>query len=153
MAKQNFFKLIIALAVCQLAGVIGSLFTAPAISGWYASLAKPAFNPPGWLFGPVWIILYLMMGLALYLIWRKNNRLLVWLFFGHLFFNAVWSILFFGLQAPLLAFIDIILLWLLIIVLIVRFRPASKAAAYLLIPYLYWVSFALVLNYAIWRLN
>lgn len=167
---MNYKKLVISLALPQLAGLIGSFFTSPVVSSiWYKSLEKPFFNPPAWLFGPVWITLYIIMGISVYLVWQKVEQnppspkapdgqgktagSALWLFWIHLFFNAVWSIIFFGLKNPGLAFLDIIIIWLLIIVLIMKFWKINKWSAYLLIPYLAWVSFAGALNYFIWRLN
>ncbi|MFH1325934.1 MAG: TspO/MBR family protein [Candidatus Falkowbacteria bacterium] len=155
---MNYKRLIISLILPQLAGLVGSLFTTPAIPTWYAGLAKPEFSPPNWIFGPVWFLLYILMGVSIYLIWQKIEKnkkakqamLLFWI---HLFFNAVWSIIFFGLQNPGLAFVNIIIIWLLIIILMIKFWKISKLAAYLLIPYLLWVSFASALNYFIWYLN
>jgi len=142
----------------QLAGVIGSFFTAPAIPAWYSTLTKPNFSPPNWLFAPVWLSLYLLMGISAYLIWQKTAeqekaKSALKLFWSHLIFNALWSIIFFGLQNPGLAFLNIIILWILIVILIVKFWKISSWAAYLLIPYLIWVSFASILNYYIWYLN
>lgn len=146
------------IGVCQAAGVIGSFFTAPAIRGWYANLVKPSFTPPGWLFAPVWLVLYTLMGVALYLVWQKGLsnpevRFAVIFFLIHLVFNATWSIVFFGQQNILLALINIIIIWLMIVGLIVLFSRIEVKAAYLLIPYLCWVSFATILNYSIFRLN
>ena len=156
--KLNYKRLIICIALPQMAGLVGSFFTAPAITGWYASLQKPSFNPPNWLFGPVWFLLYVLMGISAYLVWEKlaeNKKAkgAMRLFWIHLFFNASWSIIFFGFQNPGLAFINIIIIWLLIIALIVKFWKISRWASYLLIPYFLWVSFASVLNYFIWYLN
>jgi tryptophan-rich sensory protein len=141
-----------------LAGFVGSFFTSPVISTWYATLAKPSFNPPGWIFGPVWITLYLLMGVSVYLIWQeldknKKAKTALWLFWVHLLFNSVWSILFFGLQSPAWAFVDIIILLVMILTLVVLFFRINRWAAWLLVPYLLWVSFATVLNYFIWMLN
>ncbi|MFA6605337.1 MAG: TspO/MBR family protein, partial [Patescibacteria group bacterium] len=121
-------------------------------------LNKPSFNPPSWIFGPVWTTLYILMGIALYLIWQeglkkafvKNSFIL---FIVNLVLNSLWSITFFGLQNPALAFLVIVLLWITILVLIIRFYRINKLASYLLIPYLLWVSFASVLNFSIWQLN
>lgn len=140
------------------AGWVGSIFTSPAIPTWYASLNKPAFNPPGWLFAPVWTILFILMGIASYLIWLKWNestlaKAALVLFFVHLIFNVLWSILFFGLQNPGWALVEIAVLWVLILALIIIFYRLDQRAAWLLIPYILWVSFASVLNFAIWRLN
>lgn len=148
---MKWLRLVIAIVVCQLAGVVGSLFTAPSIPTWYASLVKPSFNPPNWIFSPVWITLFLLMGISLYLIWSDKKAITV--FSAQLFLNALWSFLFFGLHSPLLAFIEIILLWLAILATIVVSCRVSKPAAYLLIPYILWVSFAAVLNYSIMILN
>lgn len=158
MKKENTIKLIISIALCQAAGLIGSVFTAPAIAGWYSGLIKPGFNPPSWVFGPVWTLLYTLMGLSLYLIWRegikqKKVRQAVIIFIIHLAFNTVWSIIFFGFQSPAWAFVDIILLWLMIGLIIHYFWKIKKLSAYLLIPYWAWVSFAAVLNFYLWRLN
>jgi len=155
---MNYKRLIISLALPQLAGIIGSFFTTPAISTWYATLQRPSFSPPNWIFGPVWIILYILMGISVYLIWQqieknKTAKGALWLFWVHLVFNASWSIIFFGLQNPGLAFINIIIIWLLIIALMIKFWKINRWATYLLIPYLLWVGFASVLNYFIWYLN
>ncbi len=150
-------KLIIAVVICQLAGIIGSVFTAQSIPDWYQTLVKPEFTPPSWLFAPVWITLYTLMGISLYLVWERKDKkdvtpaLLV--FFAQLVLNAIWSIVFFGLQSPFYAFIIIVFLWVLIAGSIYFFYPVSKTAAYLLIPYILWVSFAALLNYYIWILN
>lgn len=155
---KKTLQIILAIIICEAAGIIGSIATTPAIPTWYAGLQKPSFNPPSWLFGPVWITLYALMGIALFLVWkkRKENKLAkpaIILFSAHLVLNAIWSILFFGLQNPFWALIDIAILWLIIIILIGLFWQIKKPAAYLLLPYLVWVSFATILNFAIWRLN
>ena len=159
--QDNFMKYLIPImfiAASQLAGVIGSFFTVTSVDSWYASINKPFFNPPGWIFGPVWITLYTLMGIAAYLVWLKWGdsslaRGALIFFFVHLAFNSLWSILFFGLQNPGWALIEIIFLWLMILSLVVLFWQIDKRASYLLIPYLLWVSFASILNFAIWRLN
>ncbi len=158
MDKNKFVRLIAAILVCQLAGVIGSIFTVPAISGWYANIEKPLFNPPNWVFAPVWTALFLLMGISLYLVWdkglkKKEVRLAVFVFGLQLALNIVWSFLFFGLQSPFLAFIEIALLWIAILATIAFFYRVSKRAGLLLVPYLLWVSFAAFLNYSIWMLN
>ena len=149
---------ILFILVSQVAGLIGSYFTSPAIPNWYASLNKPIFNPPSWIFGPAWILLYTLMGIAAYLVWKKWKKvqiaqLAVSLFFIHLVFNSLWSIFFFGLQNPELAFYLIIILWIMILALILIFKKVDKRAAWLMIPYLLWVSFATILNFSIWQLN
>lgn len=150
---MNYKRLIISLILPQLAGLVGSFFTAPAISNWYAFLEKPSFNPPSWIFGPAWILLYILMGISSYLVWQKGDKKALTIFWIHLFFNALWSIVFFGLQNPGLAFLNIIVIWVFIIVLIIKFWKINKWSSILLIPYLLWVSFASVLNYFIWQLN
>jgi len=149
-------KLLISLILPQLAGAIGSVFTVSAIPSWYANLNKPSFSPPNWLFGPVWLTLYLLMGIALYLNWIKKSKQAkfnVRLFFVHLFFNAIWSPIFFGARNIFLALIIILTIWVLIILMIFNFWKINKVSSLLLIPYLLWVSFASLLNYFIWRLN
>ena len=148
----------ISVLVCQTAGAVGSLFTSPSIPTWYASLQKPNFNPPNGVFAPVWTILFLLMGISLYLIWSKGLRdkkvkTAVIIFAIQLILNMLWSFLFFGLQSPLYAFIEIIILWLAILLTITSFYKISKIAGYLLLPYILWVSFAAVLNFSILVLN
>lgn len=145
-------KLFISLLLPQLAGLVGSLFTFSAIPTWYATLNKPSFSPPNWVFGPVWTTLYILMGISLYLVWSKGKRGVA-LFKFHLVINALWSILFFGLRSPILGLITIIILWIMILALIKIFWKIDKTASVLLWPYLAWVSFASVLNLAILLLN
>jgi translocator protein len=155
--KIHWVKLIASLVMCQVAGIIGSLFTASSIPIWYAALNKPIFNPPNWIFAPVWIFLYILMGISFYLIWIKsdvpNFGLLFSLFLFQLILNSFWTIIFFGLKSPLLAFIEIIILWIAILFCIILFYKVSKVSSVLLIPYILWVSFAAILNFAIWKLN
>ena len=141
--------------VCLLIGMMGSFFTIKEIPGWYAGLNKPFFSPPNWLFGPVWTLLYIMMGVALYLVWKKSkkNKKAMTIFAWQLGANFLWSMLFFGLHSPVLGLIDIVVLWVLIFRTIKSFYPISKISSYLLYPYLFWVSFASLLNAAIWWLN
>jgi tryptophan-rich sensory protein len=158
MRTNNFFKLVIAIIVSELASIIGSVFTISAIPNWYAELVKPALNPPAWVFGPAWTTLYALMGIAAFLIWRmgwerKEVKMALGVFGTQLFLNAIWSIIFFGLQNPGWALVDIVLLWLAIVWTMVVFYKISRPAAYLLVPYLLWVSFASYLNYSIWTLN
>lgn len=138
--------------LCQAAGAIGSIFTFSAIPNWYAYLTKPFFNPPNWIFGPVWTTLYTLMGIAVYLVWKKRKGIPFW-FWVQLVLNALWSILFFGLQNPTIAFIGIVFLWLSIFLTITSFYRIHKTAAYLMIPYLLWVTFASLLNASIALLN
>lgn len=152
---RSVLHLIAAVAVCQLAGAAGALFMGGAPDAWYRSLAKPAFNPPGWVFGPVWFTLYTMMGVALFLVLRApgpRRRALV-AFGVQLVLNAFWTLFFFRLHAPGAAFVEIVVLWCAIVATIVLFHRISRAAAYLLIPYAAWVTFAAVLNFTLWRLN
>jgi len=158
MKLNNFFKLVIAVVVSELAGVIGSVFTVSTIPNWYAGLVKPALNPPSWIFGPVWITLYFLIGVAAFLVWkagweRKEVRKALGAFGIQLFLNAIWPIVFFGLRNPFLAFVEIIVLWLAILWTIFVFYKISRPAVYLLLPYILWVSFAAYLNYSIWMLN
>ena len=151
-------KLFISLAVCLLAGFIGSVFTARAIPTWYATLIKPSFNPPNWVFAPVWTILYILMGLALYLVWRRGLaasgvRLALIFFALQLALNIAWSFIFFNCHSPFYALLEIAALWLSIMLTIGLFYQVSKPAAWLLMPYILWVSFASFLNYMVWRLN
>lgn len=157
-ATKNVLALIGFIILAQLAGVIGSVFTAGSVDTWYPNLNKPGFTPPGWLFGPVWITLYTLMGISAYLIWRKGweytkVKSALRVFFFQLILNALWSILFFGLHWLFWAFVEIALLWLLILLMILKFRKISPIAGYLQIPYLLWVTFAAVLNLSIWLLN
>ena len=154
----KILRLVVSVLVCQAAGVVGSLFTSPSIPTWYASLQKPNFNPPNWIFAPVWTILFLLMGISLYLVWSKGLRIkkvktAVFIFAIQLILNMLWSFLFFGLQSPLYAFIEIVILWLAILLTITSFYKISKIAGYLLLPYILWVSFAAVLNFSILILN
>lgn len=149
--KSKAFRLAGSIGICLTAGIIGSLFTAPAISGWYQFLNRPVFAPPNWIFAPVWTILYVLMGISLYLAWRRHARL-IW-FWVQLILNANWSLVFFGLRSPKPALMNIIILWFSIILTIKDFRRKSPFAAWFLIPYLAWVTFAAYLNWSIMRLN
>ncbi|RXA17065.1 tryptophan-rich sensory protein [Methanosarcina sp. MSH10X1] len=154
----NLFKLLVSILLCQLAGAIGSVFTASSLENWYLLLEKPTFNPPSWVFFPVWVTLYTLMGISFYLVWEKGFQKegvkMALLIFGvQLGLNTLWSFLFFGLKSPFYAFVEIILLWLAICLTILKFREISKLASYLLFPYLLWVSFAMLLNYYLWILN
>ena len=154
----KFLPPVLFILASQLAGIIGSVFTANSVRTWYVDINKPDFNPPGWIFGPVWITLYTLMGLAAYLVWKNRAdshiaKYATILFFVHLAFNTLWSILFFGLRNPAWAFFEIIILWLMILALIALYYQVNKTSALLLVPYILWVSFAAVLNFYIWRLN
>ena len=178
---SNSSKLLISILICQLAGVIGSVFTSSSVYGWYESLIKPSIAPPNWIFAPAWIILFFLMGISLYLVWKKEwkvkiseseRKKIYWncfskklwvgswkeenaimIFALQLFLNIWWSVIFFGLQSPPAAFFEIVALWIAILYTIVNFWRISRKAAYLLIPYIIWVSFAVVLNFLYWQLN
>ena len=180
-SMKNIVKLIISILICELAGVAGSIFTAPAIKTWYALLVKPSFNPPNWVFAPIWTTLFLLMGIALYLVWSKNwhievkagqaeqktwNPLSRKLFTGswreenaiaifvlQLALNILWSVIFFGLKEPGFAFFEILMLWFAILYTIANFWRISKPAGLLLLPYILWVTLAAVLNFSLWQLN
>jgi len=157
MKFTDILKLVVSVILCQIAGFLGSLFTTPAIPTWYATLKKPFFNPPNWIFSPVWISLFILMGISLFFVWRRTDhpkfKIAFFFFFVQLIFNVLWSIAFFGLKSPLLGLIDIILLWIAILLTIQNFLKISKFAGVLLIPYLLWVSFAALLNFSLWLLN
>ncbi|MCL5090668.1 MAG: tryptophan-rich sensory protein [Patescibacteria group bacterium] len=151
-------KIAISIIVCEAVGLLGGLATASSVSTWFETLNKPFFTPPNWLFAPAWTILYVLMGIAAGLIWTegliaKKNKIALKYFSLQLFLNFLWSIFFFGLKSPVLAFIDVILLWTFILLTIFKFKAVSKTAAYLMIPYLAWVTFASLLNLSIIILN
>lgn len=169
MKSKNVIALVVAIGVSELAGVIGALFTSSAIPVWYVTLQKPSWNPPSWLFGPVWTTLYALMGIAAFLVWsattrgidgrikhgwrRRDVRAALTVFGVQLMLNALWSIIFFGLHSPMWAFVEIIWLWIAIVATMVVFAKISKPAVWLLVPYVLWVSFAGFLNYTIWILQ
>jgi translocator protein len=181
MNTKKIFKLIISIIMCEMAGVVGSVFTMPQIEGWYANINKPSFTPPGSLIGVVWTILFFLMGVSLYLVWEKkwkpivsnqDRKIKYWnkfteklwkgtwreentflIFVLQLVLNILWSVLFFGLQSPGMAFFEILMLWWAILYTIANFYRISKPAAYLLIPYIAWVSFAGFLNFTVWMMN
>lgn len=155
---KDAFQLIVSIVICQMAGAIGGFFTAKSVNTWYKTLVKPALNPPGWIFGPVWFTLYTLMGISLWLVLKEqktgiNIKPALFVFGIQLILNALWSVVFFGLQSPQFAFYVIIALWIGILLSIILFYPINPTAAVLLIPYLLWVSFASYLNYSIWKLN
>ena len=157
LASRQAIGLVVAIVLCFAAAGLGGLVTTPQIPNWYATIAKPTWTPPDWIFGPVWTLLYLMMAVAAWLVWRQNGfadaKLPLTLFAIQLALNSLWSVLFFGLQNPGAAAVEIILLWAAILATLIAFWKLSKWAGGLLAPYLAWVSFATVLNVAIWRLN
>ena len=151
-------KLALCLIACQVAGLFGSFFTIRSVETWYVTIEKPAFNPPNWVFAPVWTTLFLMMGVAAFLVWRKGLELrpvkvALGLFVAQLILNTLWSPAFFGLRSPLAGLVVIALLWPAVILTIRSFFPVSKVAALLLVPYMLWISFAAVLNTSILVLN
>jgi benzodiazapine receptor len=155
---RDIIKLAISILICQGAGFIGSLFTRPSIPTWYATLEKPPFTPPNGVFAPVWITLFALMGISLFIIWRRDlaeqkTRKALGIFGAQLAFNILWSALFFGLRSPLAGLVDIAVLWIAIALTCFYFFKISKAAGVLLVPYLLWVSFAVALNASIWWLN
>ncbi|MDD4251342.1 MAG: tryptophan-rich sensory protein [Candidatus ainarchaeum sp.] len=160
MDKTKFLKLAIIITICEIIGAIGSIFTIPNIPAWYNGLVKPFFNPPNFLFAPVWTILFLMLGIAIFIVLENKDKKLIAqrkiakiLFAIQYAFNVLWSYLFFGLRNPLLGFIGIVILWATIIATIFYFYKVDKRAAYLLIPYILWVSFAMILNFFVMILN
>jgi len=181
MKSSNFLKLLVSIIICELAGVLGSVFTTSEIGVWYKSLNKPSFSPPNWIFGPVWTILFVLMGISLYMVWSNkwdpkntigSEKEKAWNFLSQKFFvgtwkklniilifatqlliNILWSVIFFGLHNPGAAFFEILMLWFAILFTIINFYRVSKLSSILLLPYILWVSFAAVLNYFIWILN
>ncbi|MFH1715650.1 MAG: TspO/MBR family protein [Elusimicrobiota bacterium] len=154
---NNLIKLILSVLLCQGAGVVGGFITAKTVKTWYVTLNKPSFNPPDWVFGPVWTFLYLCMGVSLYLVWKESDNNVinkaVIVFLIQLVLNSLWSILFFGVRSPFLALIDIIFLLIGIALCIILFYNISKLAGYLMMPYFLWVCFAAVLNTSLWLMN
>ncbi len=155
---SDWFKLVISLVTPQIAGGIGAIATRSSLSSWYAQLDKPSFTPPSWIFGPVWITLYILMGLSAFLVWHRGwDRLGVkpalTVYGAQLAVNTLWSWAFFGNRSPLGGIVVIIVLWALILVTMIRFFRVSRLAGILLIPYFLWVTFAGVLNYSFYTLN
>ncbi|MCX6813595.1 MAG: tryptophan-rich sensory protein [Candidatus Azambacteria bacterium] len=158
MPNINKFKLGVSILLPLLAGAVGSFFTMPAVNSWYKEIAKPPFNPPNWIFGPVWTLLYILMGIALYLVWQsgvgaKKKKIAVSVFTAQLALNILWSVIFFGLKNFNFSFVELVALWGLILINLVLFSKIKKIAGWLLLPYLFWASFAAVLNFFIWQLN
>lgn len=158
MKQMNIRHLLLSIIGCQGVGFLGSVVTFESINTWYKFLVKPAFSPPNWLFGPVWTTLYFLMGISFYLIWQKgpknrNVQQALNLFIVHLVFNAGWSFVFFGLHSILGGMVALIILWGFIVALIREFYKIERLAAYLLVPYLLWVSLAAVLNFSLLVLN
>jgi len=157
MTLKHILVLLLFLAICFAAAGIGGAVTTPKIGGWYATLVKPSWNPPNWIFGPVWSALYFSMAVAAWLVWRQGGvagaKVPLALFAIQLGLNVLWSVIFFGLEKPGLAFVEVLVLWATIAAAMVAFWLRSTLAGILFVPYLAWVGFASVLNFAIWRLN
>lgn len=156
-ATTRWIVLVIFLAVCLGAGGLGAIATTPEIEGWYRTLAKPSWNPPDYVFGPVWTTLYVWMAIAAWLVWKPEGfraaAMPLALFASQLVLNIAWSFIFFGMHQPGWALLEIVFLWLAIVATTVSFSRRSRVAGWLLAPYLAWVSFAAVLNAVIWRMN
>lgn len=156
--NTNILKLLISILLCQGAGFVGSFANRTSVDTWYSTIKKPGFNPPNWIFGPVWIVLFVMMAVALYLVWISgtgtgNKNLAITVFMVQLGLNILWSYLFFYFKSPGWGVVEIIVLWIFILITILLFLPVSRWAGYLMIPYFLWVTFASVLNFSIWHLN
>ncbi len=154
----EIIKLVICIGVCLAAGFIGSIFTNTSIPTWYTTLEKPSFNPPNWLFAPVWTILFILMGISAFLVWRvglsePNVKMALIIFIIQLILNTSWSVAFFGLRSPIAGLIVIVVLWIAILLTILSSAKVSITAGILLIPYILWVSFAGILNASIYILN
>ena len=158
---NKYTRILIVVVTCLAIGYFSGMATQSSIKTWFPTLIKPSFNPPNWIFAPVWSMLYIMMGIAAGLVWNRmeasKDKELVkksLIFFAiQLGLNALWSVLFFGLRNPMLALIEIVLLWLMIYETYIKFGKIDKIAGYLFLPYLAWVSFATILNASIWWLN
>jgi len=155
---SNIVKAIIAIAIPLIVAGTSGFFTVTGVESWYQTIQKPSWNPPNWIFGPVWTTLYVMMGIALFLVWKEDTstelkKIAIGLFSVQLILNFFWSFIFFGQQQPGWALIEIVALWIFILLTIFAFAQVNKTAAWLLVPYISWVSFATILNYTIWQLN
>jgi translocator protein len=155
---SNTLKLIISITIPVLVGATAGFFTASGVESWYQNINKPSWNPPSWIFGPVWTTLYVMMGIALFLVWKSEasdvlKKTAIAIFAVQLVLNFFWSFIFFSQHQPGWALVEIMVMWLAILFTIFAFANVSKTAAWLLVPYISWVSFATVLNYTIWQLN
>jgi len=156
MKTRRWVPFAVLTALSLSAGYLGTVYTIPSITGWYASLAHPVWTPPNWVFGPVWTTLYILMGIAAGFVWKsdkKGKKTAIALFLVHLLVNAAWSIIFFGFHMIGLGLAVIALLWLLVVVLMYLYAPLSKRAVKLMIPYLLWVTYALTLNLGIMLMN
>lgn len=158
MSLKSSFQLLVSLVICLAAGWTGSIFTRPSVIEWYPTLVKPVFNPPPWVFAPVWTILYILMGISFFLVWKKGTstfgvRTALVVFLIQLALNLAWSVVFFGFHSMIGGLGVISFLWLFIILTMYLFAPLSRVALWLLAPYLAWVSFAFFLNLSLWFLN
>ena len=155
MLKNKFVSLFLFLVSTFSASFIGGIITLNYKEPWYSLLNKPIFNPPDWIFAPIWTILYFLMSIAVWSAWIKNtrNENLVYLYFIHLFFNTTWSVVFFGFNNLILSFLNLVVLILFIVILIIKYKDISKFSAILMIPYFFWCCFALVLNITLIFLN
>lgn len=156
--SKTISRILIAVAICLLVGFLAGFATQSSVATWYTTLNKPSFNPPNWVFGPVWTVLYILMGIAAGMVWARGVyhkwvKTALYHFGFQLMFNALWSIVFFGFKQPFWALMVILTLLILLTLTIKWFRVISRTAAWLLVPYLLWVCFASVLNYSIWTLN
>ena len=157
-SPSTILKLVAAILACNIIGGLGALVTFTGPGSWYAGLQKPFFNPPGWVFAPVWTTLFTLMGIALFLVWNEGTgkrevRVALALFGIQFAFNVLWSFLFFGLRSPILGLFDIFILWILVAATIHAFHRVRRPAAWLLVPYICWLTIAMALNYSIWILN
>lgn len=156
---NKYTKILVMVATCLVIGYFSGIVTQSSITTWYPTIEKPSFNPPNWIFAPVWTALYIMMGIGAGLVWnlidskREEVRSALIFFAIQLALNSLWSFLFFGLMNPLLALLEIIVLWLMIYETFIKFNKLNKIAGYMFIPYILWVSFAMILNGSIWWLN
>lgn len=154
---NRWISWILFLAICFAAAALGAHFTNSSVKTWYPGLRKPAGTPPSWVFGPIWSVLYLLMATAAWLVWQERRVDDVWLplgvFFGQLMLNAGWSLIFFGMQRPGLAFVEILILLLAIGLTAITFLACSRPAFWMMTPYLGWVGYATYLNFELWRLN
>lgn len=157
LSKKNILKFLVSIFFILAVGFLGSIFTSISVSTWYPELKKPLFTPPNWIFGPVWTLLYILMGISFYIVWSKtdikSNKNAFYFFIIQLLLNLLWSFFFFGLKSPIFGLFDIFLLLIFIILTILEFYKISKISAFLMVPYLIWVSFATVLNFSIFILN
>lgn len=163
MKLRQIIQLILAILIAQSAGIVGSFFTVTSLDSWYSTLDKPSFNPPNWVFGPVWIVLYTLIGITLYILWQwkkekkgKQKQYVsttVNILYANLILNALWSYAFFGLQSPLYGIIVIVLVWATAAFVLIRIARLNNVYGFLILPYFLWVSYATVLNFAIWTTN